>query len=276
MTVRPIKFGTGRQLTSLAYAQTLADFFSHYDQVPHIQNKIKSAQETINQINQGYLPLPLTNLTIDEADIEMLQGLVLAKYPNDAVKGNAYWQELITPLEDLDETLAGLRDVLIQDFDMYSFPNSEFVAKLDNYLGKRKVLEIMAGQGYLTAGLRTLNPQRQIWATDNQAWLDQPGEHIPPITGVENNDALTALAEYASHVDVVMMSWAPDTNNIDWQVLSWLRTHEPQVELLVIGEFEGATNSTQFWQEAQLTPLDDLNISLKSFDLIDEKIYIAR
>lgn len=276
MTVRPIKFGTGRQLTSLAYVQTLADFFSHYDQVPHIQNKIKSAQETINQINQGYLPLPLTNLTIDEADIEVLQGVVLAKYPNDAVKGNAYWQELITPLEDLDETLAGLRDVLIQDFDMYSFPNSEFLAKLDTYLGKRKVLEIMAGQGYLTAGLRTLNPQRQIWATDNQSWLTQPGEHIPPVTSVENNDALTALSEYASHVDVVIMSWAPDTDNIDWQVLSWLRTHEPQVELLVIGEFEGATNSTQFWQEAQLTPLDDLNISLKSFDLIDEKIYIAR
>lgn len=276
MTVKPIKFGTGRQLTDHAYVQTLADFFSHYDQVPHIQTKIQTAQQVINQVNDGYLPPKITDITITEDDIDILQAIVLAKYPDDPAAGNEYWQSLIEPLEGLDEMLASLRDVLMADYDMYNYPNETFINDLSMYLGNRSVIELMAGQGYITAGLRTLNPNQKIIATDNQSWLNQPGEHIDPVTDVLNMDALEALKRYATDVDVVIMSWAPDTDDIDWQVLSWLRENAPKVTLLVIGELNGATNSESFWREANLSPLDDLNTSLKSFDLIDEKIYIAR
>lgn len=276
MTVKPIKFGTGRQLTDLAFAQTLADFFSHYNQVPHIKQKIETTQHVINQINNGFLPPKITDMTITENDVALLQAHVLAKYPNNPEKGNAYWESLIEPLEALDELLASLRDELISSFDMYSYPNEDFMMGLDAYIGERRVLELMAGQGYLTAGLRALNPNRTIIATDNQAWLDQPGEHIPPVTEVLNEDAMKALERHGYESDVIIMSWAPDTDAIDWQVLSWIREHVPNVELLVIGEKNGATNSQRFWQETKLTPLNVLNTSLKSFDLIDEKIYIAR
>jgi len=276
MTVKPIKFGTGRQLTDLAFAQTLADFFSHYNQVPHIKQKIETLQNVINQINNGYLPPQITDMTITEQDIALLQAHVLEKYPNNAERGNEYWEYLIEPLEALDELLASLRDELIRSFDMYSYPNEDFMVALDAYIGEWRVLELMAGQGYLTAGLRALNPHREIIATDNQAWLDQPGEHIPPVTDVLKQDAMHALEQQGRGVDVIIMSWAPDTETIDEQVLHWVRKYVPSAELLVIGEFNGATNSAPFWAEAQLTELEILNQRLKSFDLIDEKIYIAR
>lgn len=276
MTVKPIKFGTGRQLTDHAYVQTLADFFSHYDQVPHIQTKIKTAQQVVTDINDGYLPPRISDITITEEDVAILQGAVLDKYPNSPEKGNKYWQELIEPLESLDEMLASLRDVLMSDYDMYNYANNEFVSKLSEYIGDRPVLEIMAGQGYITAGLRALNTRRTMIATDNQSWISQPGEHIEPVTEVINMDALKALQRYAMDVDLIVMSWAPDTDDIDWQVLSWLRNNALEVQLIVIGELNGATNSERFWREATLIELEDLNESLKSFDLIDEKVYIAR
>lgn len=276
MTVKPIQFGTGRQLTNLAYVQTLADFFSHYSQVPHIQIKIKTALDVVKQVNAGYLPPKITDIGITENDIEQLQQHVLQRYPTDMTAGNQYWQELIEPLEQLDESLSKLRDVLMDTFDMYHYPNEKFVRELDAYIGNQSVLEIMAGQGYISAGLRVLSPNRALVATDNQSWQDQPGAHILPVTDVINMDAIDALTKYGPTSDIILMSWAPDTDDIDMQVLNWVRTYAPNSKLLVIGEYNGATNSRQFWQEAALKSLDDLNHVLASFDLIDEKIYIAR
>lgn len=276
MTVKPIKFGTGRQLADHAYVQTLADFFSAFDQVPRIQNKIKNVMNAFEQINQGYLPPKLVDIEITEADIDALQSNVLTRYPNNPEEGNAYWESMIARLENLDGILSYTRDILMSDFDMYNYANVEFVTALNDYIGKRSVLELMAGQGYITAGLRALNSERLTIATDNQSWLDQPGEHIDPVTEVLNEDAITALENHASNVDVILMSWAPDTDDIDWRVLSWIREHAPMVEFIIIGEKNGATNSERFWRETELTPLNELNKSLKSFDLIDEKVYIAR
>ncbi|AIM63436.1 hypothetical protein [Weissella ceti] len=276
MTVKPIQFGTGRQLTNLAYVQTLADFFFALFASPSYSDKNQTAQAVISQINAGFLPPKIDDLTITENDIELLQQHVLQQFPTDMAAGNQYWQELIEPLEMLDETLSELRDVLMTTFDMYHYPNEVFMHQLDAYIGQASVLEIMAGQGYLSAGLRALNPARELVATDDQSWEKQPGDHIMPVTDVLNMDALDALNKYGQASDVILMSWAPDTDDIDMQVLNWVRVNAPKAKLLVIGEKHGATNSREFWQEAQLTDLTELNDALTSFDLIDEKIYLAR
>jgi len=276
MTVKPIKFGTGRQLTDLAYQQTLADFFSHYNQVPVINQKITMVQNVISDINQGYLPSRITDPTITEEDVLAIQQHVIEKYPDNPEAGNQYWESLIEPLEELDATLADLRDVLISNFDMYSFVSNDFVYALDAYLESDRVLEIMSGHGYLSAGLHAVNPEREIVASDDLSWHNQPGEHTHPVTEVIKLDAIESLEKYSHQVDTVIMSWAPDTDDIDWRVLNWLRENGAKVKLLVIGERNGATNSKKFWHDAKLTPLNEVNKALKSFDLYDEKIYLAR
>ena len=53
----------------------------------------------------------------------------------------------------------------------------------------------------------------------------------------------------------------------------------PEINLLVIGEKNGATNSKIFWHNAQLSQdeaLQKVNRQLHSFDLIDEQIYLAK
>ena len=80
-------------------------------------------------------------------------------------------------------------------------------------------------------------------------------------------------------IEYVIMSWAPDKGETDWDVLQLLRSEYPEVKLLVIGEKNGATNSKKFWQEAHLSQDDTLskvNANLHSFDLIDEQIYLAK
>ncbi|MGN1279567.1 MAG: SAM-dependent methyltransferase, partial [Limosilactobacillus sp.] len=77
----------------------------------------------------------------------------------------------------------------------------------------------------------------------------------------------------------VIMSWAPDKGESDWEVLQLLRRDYPDVKFLVIGEKDGATNSKKFWQAAQLsqdTDLQKVNQQLHSFDLIDEQIYLVK
>ena len=137
----------------------------------------------------------------------------------------------------------------------------------------------MAGNGYISKGLRNNNATQKIYTTDSQAWVkeNETGKH--PVTKIEKLDALEAIKKYGDEVEYVIMSWAPDKGEIDWDVLELLRSTYPEVKLLVIGEKDGATNSKKFWHEAQLSQDDELqkvNANLHSFDLIDEQIYLAK
>ena len=137
----------------------------------------------------------------------------------------------------------------------------------------------MAGNGYISSGLRNLRPAQTIFATDSTDWTkeNETGKH--PVTTIEPLDALAAIKKYGSQVDYVIMSWSPDKLEIDWEVLQLLRKDYPEVKLLVIGEKNGATDSAKFWQTAHLTQDDELkkvNEQLHSFDLIDEQIYLAQ
>ncbi|SUP52562.1 Uncharacterised protein [Weissella viridescens] len=144
---------------------------------------------------------------------------------------------------------------------------------MSQYLNGRPTLEIMAGQGYLSAGLQALQPNQKLYVTDNQDWLNQPITAVQPVIDVESLSALEAIERYGTEVEVVLMSWAPDTSEIDWQVLQLLRQKYPSLEFLVIGERDGATDSRTFWQNAKLKDLTAINATRPQFDLIDEKIY---
>lgn len=267
-----IRFGTGRQLAEIDYLSELLSYQSLFKEIHSVSALIHQVQQTIQAINSGYLPDQLPQLAVIDAMIADVQRNVLNKFPNQPNKGNALWAQMAESLENVDFLVRHLRDALIEYFSMYGFVSTPFIQDLSDYIAGRPVLELMAGHGYLSAGLRACQPEQTIIATDDQSWRQQPDINLhQPVTAVEKMNALSALATYGNSAAVILMSWAPDTSNDDWQVLQVIREQYSDKKFIVIGEKHGATNSKAFWSEAKLRPV--LNTHHQSFDLINEQVF---
>ena len=278
-TNQAIRFGSGQQLTEMDYLGELLPYLDRYQNIPTMANLMQQAIDTLEQLNAGYLPAVLPTMEVPESVIPELQNYVLAQYPDNADAGNALWLELTEPLEDIDFLLRHLRDALIEYFSMYGFVSSDFVRDLSVYTDGQPVLELMAGHGYISAGLKAIAPAQKIIATDNEDWRTQPDPtSAKPVTDVENMDAIAALDMYGENVSTVIMSWAPDTTDADWQVLQYIRDNQYRFDFdfIVIGEKDGATDSDVFWHEAELEEVHALNAHHQSFDLIDERVYLVK
>ena len=278
-TNQAIRFGSGQQLTEMDYLGELLPYLDRYQNIPTMANLMQQSIDTLEQLNEGYLPAALPTMEIPESVIPELQNYVLAQYPDNADAGNALWLELTEPLEDIDFLLRHLRDALIEYFSMYGFVSSDFVRDLSAYTDGQPVLELMAGHGYISAGLKAIAPEQKIIATDNEDWRTQPDPtSARPVTDVENMDAIAALDMYGENVSTVIMSWAPDTTDADWQVLQYIRDNQYRFDFdfIVIGEKDGATDSDVFWHEAELEEVPALNAHHQSFDLIDERVYLVK
>lgn len=278
-TNQEIRFGSGQQLTEMDYLGELLPYLDRYQNIPTMANLMQQSIDTLEQLNEGYLPAALPTMEIPESVIPELQNYVLAQYPDNADAGNALWLELTEPLEDIDFLLRHLRDALIEYFSMYGFVSSDFVRDLSAYTDGQPVLELMAGHGYISAGLKAIAPAQKIIATDNEDWRTQPDPtSAKPVTDVENMDAIAALDMYGENVSTVIMSWAPDTTDADWQVLQYIRDNQYRFDFdfIVIGEKDGATDSDVFWHEAELEEVPALNAHHQSFDLIDERVYLVK
>ena len=278
-TNQAIRFGSGQQLTEMDYLGELLPYLDRYQNIPTMANLMQQSIDTLEQLNEGYLPAALPTMEIPESVIPELQNYVLAQYPDNEDAGNALWLELTEPLEDIDFLLRHLRDALIEYFSMYGFVSSDFVRDLSAYTDGQPVLELMAGHGYISAGLKAIAPAQKIIATDNEDWRTQPDPtSAKPVTDVENMDAIAALDMYGENVSTVIMSWAPDTTDADWQVLQYIRDNQYRFDFdfIVIGEKDGATDSDVFWHEAELEEVPALNAHHQSFDLIDERVYLVK
>lgn len=267
-----IRFGTGRQLTEIDYLSELLSYQTAFKSIKSINQLITTVSQVIKDINQGFLPQQLPVLEVTDTMISDVQKFILNKFPTQPAKGNALWGKMSEDLEAVDFLVRHLRDALIEYFSMYGYVSTPFIQDLSTYLAGEPVLELMAGHGYLSAGLRACNPTQTIIATDNQLWRDQPDITLyQPVTTVENMTGLAALEKYGEQVGVIIMSWAPDTSTDDWKILQVIRDQYPNKKMLVIGEYLGATNSKVFWQQAKLNPV--LATHHHTFDLIDEQVY---
>ncbi len=252
------------------------ELFSDFPPVVYL---INNALESDRLLKAGLLPQPLPTMLLPDDTQDTIFKKVNQQYSQKDPRGDRLWDKYSEELPKLDRALRNFRDYLEDTYGMWSYVNSAFANALAKYLDNAPVLEIMAGNGYISKGLRNNNPHERIYTTDSQAWVkeNETGKH--PVTKVEKLAALDAIKKYGHQVDYVIMSWAPDKGEADWQVLQLLRQDYPDIKLLVIGEKNGATNSKKFWQEAHLSQDKDLqkvNIQLHTFDLIDEQIYLAK
>lgn len=261
------------------YIQALTKYRDLFDGFPPVKYLINNALESDRLLKNGLLPQPLPELLLPDDIQDMIFKQVNARFPQGDPRGDKLWNQYNEALPKLDKLLRNFRDYLEDRYGMWSYVNAPFAKALSDYLAGAPTLEIMAGNGYISKGLRTNNSTQQIYTTDSQAWVkeNETGKH--PVTKIEKLDALAAIKKYGNDVEYVIMSWAPDKGDADWEVLQLLRTSFPDIKLLVIGEKNGATNSKKFWQEAQLSQdeaLKKVNANLHSFDLIDEQIYVAK
>lgn len=262
-----------------SYIQELNHYRDLFDAFPPIKYLINNALESDRLLKNGLLPQPLPELLLPDDIQDTIFKQVNAQYPQGDPRGDKLWNQYNEALPKLDKALRNFRDYLEDTYGMWSYVNASFAKALSDYLNGAPTLEIMAGNGYISKGLRNNNAHQEIYTTDSQAWVkeNETGKH--PVTTIEKLDALDAIRKYGDQVQYVIMSWAPDKQETDWEVLQLLRKDYPDVKLLVIGEKDGATDSKRFWQEAHLSQDDDLkkvNANLHSFDLIDEQIYLAK
>ena len=261
------------------YIAQLTQYGELFDSFPAIKYLVNNVLEADRLLKRGLIPQALPKLLLPDDIQDQIFAAVNAQYPRGDRQGDRLWEQYSNALPKLDQLLRNFRDYLETTYGMWSYTNTSFISALSDYLAGAPVLEIMAGNGYLSKGLRDHNPLQTIFTTDSQAWVkeNQTGKH--PVTTIEALDALAAIEKYGDQVDYVLMSWAPDKDENDYQVLELLRKRFPDVRLLVIGERDGATNSPKFWHLAQLSQpaaLAPVNAGLKSFDLIDEQVYLAK
>lgn len=250
-----------------------------FDDFPEVKYLINNALESDRLLKNGLLPQPLPTLLLPDDIQDTIFKQLNQQYPQGDPRGDQLWNKYSAALPKLDKSLRNFRDYLEDTYGMWSYVNAPFAKALADYLNGAPVLEIMAGNGYISKGLRNNNANQRIYTTDSQAWTreNETGKH--PVTTIEKLDAISAIKKYGDQVDYVIMSWAPDKEEVDWDVLQLLRHDYPDVKFLVIGEQDGATNSKKFWQEAQLSQdegLQKVNQQLHSFDLIDEQIYLVK
>ncbi|GAK30008.1 SAM-dependent methyltransferase [Weissella oryzae SG25] len=267
--------GKSIELSQNEYFAELLAYQAQFTPIKAVANLLEQVLTAMQALAAGYLPAQLPELMLTDDMIAASQAYVLQRYPHQPAKGNELWAQLAEGLEQIDFLLRHFRDALIESFSMYSYVSSPFINALSEYTAGAAVLEVMAGHGYLTAGLQAVNPAQVVIATDNEDWRLQPDPtKAEPVTAVQNIDALAALAKYLPQVDYLIISWAPDTNTLDLEVIKQALQLKPAIKIIIIGEKDGATNSAAFWQKSQLEPITQVNRYLKSFDLIDEQAYL--
>ncbi|MBN7275051.1 SAM-dependent methyltransferase [Ligilactobacillus pobuzihii] len=238
--------------TACNYLATAQRYLGEYAQVSAVREKLEAVIQTVHAYQERKIPAhPLPQL-------ELSADLVF---------------ELLDSHSDVlevDSFLSDLRQCVIENFGIWHIFSCEWITELKKYLGHRSVLEIMAGNGALASQLA------KVIATDDLNWQGQDITQPEPWTQIENLDAMSAVEKYAAEVDVIIMEWSPDKDTIDLDILHFLRTFNWHGEFLVIGEKNGATNSKEFWQAADLTLVSSLNVFHQPFDFINDQVFSVK
>lgn len=245
-------------IAQLQYLQQLLPFTG-------IDQQIKMCLQVITSLQQHHLPslkLPPLGIT----DVQFVNAMLV----NNSDQQYDY-------LRQCDHLLRNFRSYLEVKFGMWAYISNAFLDEWIKQFGNLRYLEIMAGNGFISAGLRQRH--QQVICTDNFAWRNESETGRQPWTPMIAMDALQAVNTYASQVDAIIMSWSPDGNDIDWQVLQVLRQYHPQPLLFCIGERNGATNSKIFWQKSHSLPdrrLLKVNAQYAHFDLMRDRLYLIQ
>lgn len=170
-----------------------------------------------------------------------------------------HWEEgLFNPKDSRDTIMEAFlaREKWMAE-GMYAFVSEKWVTPLAEWIGNRKVLEVMAGRGWLAKALS--DKGIDVRATDDLSWYkDKNGNDKwdTPLVPLENLDAVKAVQKYGSTVDIIIMSWPPYESIDAYNVLMTMRKVNSDCLMLYIGEGSGGCTAEDKFHET-LTPVSD-------------------
>lgn len=132
----------------------------------------------------------------------------------------------------------------------FSIITKELIDELKEFIGDRKVLEVMGGNGYLSrclheAGVDIICTDTNEWATSKKV-SSRYQNWVNTWYPIEQLDAVEAIEKYNDR-DVVIMSWPPYCEPTDVDVLNECLWRGKT--LIYIGEGEGGcTGTDQFFE----------------------------
>ncbi|MEN3249905.1 SAM-dependent methyltransferase [Fructilactobacillus sanfranciscensis] len=260
-----------------AYIQSLNQFRDEFNDYPEINFLLNHALMADHLLSLKQLPQDLPNLQLPDDIQDQIYQKINQKYDFGNPEGDAEWDKLSNDLPKLDQQLRGFRDYLEEQYGMWAYISSSFTNQLAKFLDGKPTLEIMAGNGYISKGLK--DHRANIITTDSLEWQkeNETGKH--QLVPIEKLSALDAYHKYKDQVDYIIMCWSPDGVPIDNELLEAIRKDGNPVQLIVIGEKNGATNSKTFWQNAEFvknTGIDTLNQYYPHFDLIHDQVYLVK
>ncbi|BDZ31547.1 SAM-dependent methyltransferase [Lactiplantibacillus sp. WILCCON 0030] len=278
--LKQLKKKAKRQSTQATpYIAELTKYRDWFQDDPQILVLLNNALEADRLLAAGLAPQQLPLLQVPDNFQDQLIARINAKYALHDPAGDAEWNRLSAALPKVDHLLRDFRDYLEDQYGMWAYISAPFLKDLADFVGNEPVLEVMAGNGYISKGLSRLHPQQTIYTTDSKAWTkeadNQTGKH--PVTTIEGLDAVSAFEKYADQVKAVIMAWSPDKLTMDWDLLQAMRASSVHVPLICLGEKYGATGSKQFWDQAHYrddAAVEKLNRHYRPFDLIHDQVYV--
>lgn len=160
------------------------------------------------------------------------------------------------------------------DLQGFAILSEDWINPLAEYIGNRKVLEIMGGYGSLAKCLsdRGVN----IITTDNfsrtdkeRAWIDN----------IEELDCYSAVKKYGKDVDIILVCWPPMSNHLR-TVLNMMRKINKDAIMIYIGEhWDGCTASNLLFttaEEIHDKRIDKINRLYPSWGNVYDKIMLFK
>lgn len=242
----------------------LADFFPTATEVT---NRVEFIKRVISELSNDLVPsASFKSLVFDEAEIiEIMQHTSPEAF-----------EEGIEKLEELDSLFSYFRQYLQEEFGFWATITKPFINSLVSEIPADTYLELMAGNGYISKSLR--EKDKTVFATDSKDWSKTSETGNKLVTEIEEIDAIAAFDKYIDKVDIIILAWSPDFDEIDYQILKKYRKIKGNKPLfLLIGEPNGATNSEKFWNNVHIRTDNRINLinnNYPQYDIVDDKLFL--
>ena len=173
-------------------------------------------------------------------------------------------------VQNLDDHTYTLRNIFIKHM-AFVLLSKGWIKDLSHWIGKRNCLELMSGLGALSYGLRMQGVN--IIATDDYSWKGSINGESSPLwddnkmwTYVEKLDAVESVEKYGKNLDIIIMIWAPYSDEVTVKVLKKMRDVNPSCIMIYIGEEKGGcTAIDEFFDMFERIEDESFNVANMKF-----------
>ena len=159
---------------------------------------------------------------------------------------------------------------------MYALVTWSWVTPFAKWIGNKKCLEVMAGRGWLSLALRSL--EIDIIATDDYSWSKERNWD-EPVTEVEELNALESIDKYGKDIDLLIISW-PYMDDTAYKTIKVLHKVNPNALVVYIGEGDGGcTADDDFHNHFREIEDEEFQKSVSNFQswwAIHDHVYLGK